>query len=535
MPPPLCRLLFALTLVVAVPAAAEPTALPVVAQVGPWPVVSRLVPYRGRLWFANSVKGVDHNSADLYSVDVTTGAVQYERHLWSQDAGHPVVHRGLLYWPSEDARIAGQGDFRVTNGRNWATGRVLTAQIFHVHALAEGDGRLIAATSAWRAGLQVSEDAGRTWRETYDHPTPPRRVSRITSLAPLDGALVGSLREPGGRRVVRYADAALTDLRGWPRRPTSNLVPYRGGLAGLVREAEGAALWHTDGRSSTRLHGPVAGWRAFALAADRAALWAVSGTASAGVVWYSPDGTTWTRRHTLAGGEPYEIAVLAGRPFVAGAGTDGRGVLWGALGAAPVAGSVPPLPDLSPVPDGGTVDWVARGAALDGLLADPEAYPRVGSRIRAAVYAAAVADPPDDFFARRLSAPMPAAPLKPYRDVVVAPRGDLGVFLVLWGMGVSGTGRVPPDLIAADWTTPENGAAKYFAPHLAAMWAAVELGQADTATIETLLARLEASGDPLWLRGDAVGALTALTGRRHGYDTAAWRAWWEGVRADWGG
>ncbi len=94
------------------------TPLPLLAEVGPWPEVSRLIGFRGRLWLANSVKGVNHNSADLYSLDPASGELRYERHLFSQDAGRPLVHAGLLYWPSEDSRFSiGWGDLLITNSR----------------------------------------------------------------------------------------------------------------------------------------------------------------------------------------------------------------------------------------------------------------------------------------------------------------------------------------------------------------------------------------------------------------------------------
>ena len=41
-----------------------------------------------------------------------------------------------------------------------------------------------------------------------------------------------------------------------------------------------------------------------------------------------------------------------------------------------------------------------------------------------------------------------------------------------------------------------------------------------------LIGRLGGAGDPDWLDGDLVGALTALTGARFGHDRDAWRAWW---------
>jgi len=37
--------------------------------------------------------------------------------------------------------------------------------------------------------------------------------------------------------------------------------------------------------------------------------------------------------------------------------------------------------------------------------------------------------------------------------------------------------------------------------------------------------RLGRTGDPAWLRGDIIGALGAVTGKRFGYDIGAWRQW----------
>ncbi len=48
-----------------------------------------------------------------------------------------------------------------------------------------------------------------------------------------------------------------------------------------------------------------------------------------------------------------------------------------------------------------------------------------------------------------------------------------------------------------------------------------------------MIERLGRAGDPPWLAGDVVGALTALTGERFGYDVDAWRGWWATAAADW--
>ncbi len=76
--------------------AGAPPEVPVLARVGPWPVASRPIGFQGRIWFTNSVKGVNHNSADIYSYDPRSGALRYERHLFSQDAVKTLVAGGLL-------------------------------------------------------------------------------------------------------------------------------------------------------------------------------------------------------------------------------------------------------------------------------------------------------------------------------------------------------------------------------------------------------------------------------------------------------
>ena len=65
---------FALLLSIASPLAAE-TAVES-HEIGPWPVVSRLIGYGDRIWFANSVKGANHNSADLHSIPARRRAFQ---------------------------------------------------------------------------------------------------------------------------------------------------------------------------------------------------------------------------------------------------------------------------------------------------------------------------------------------------------------------------------------------------------------------------------------------------------------------------
>ena len=110
------------------------------------------------------------------------------------------------------------------------------------------------------------------------------------------------------------------------------------------------------------------------------------------------------------------------------------------------------------------------------------------------------------------------------------PAGRLGRWIVLWGMTVGGSGRVPPSLIGEPWTAPDNPSEKYFDAPPAAIAAAAAVGQRDAATLAALIERLAYRDDPPWLRGDVVGALTALTERDFGYDIEAWRQWWADKR-----
>ncbi len=237
-------------------------ALEVLATVGPWPTLSAPIGYRGRLWFANSVRYPNHNSADLYSLGLSAGDLRYERHLFTQDVGTPVIAGGLLHWPYEDPRPSvGWGHIAVTDGDRWQL-RVMPGgpPMFHVHALENLGGRLYAATSAWRAGLHRSGDGGLGWRQIYDRPTPAQRVSRIIALAGFGERLFGALVErrngtPRFPLLVMDGDA-VTEVPGWPETAkTLDLVAAEGGVYGLVRDKAGAAFWRTDGRASERQSG----------------------------------------------------------------------------------------------------------------------------------------------------------------------------------------------------------------------------------------------------------------------------------------
>ncbi len=514
-------------------------ALPRLAEVGPWPVVSRLVGYGDHLWLVNSVKGRNHNSADVYSFDPATGRLRYERHLFSQDAGRPLVFDALLYWPFEDPRASlGWGQFMVTDGVSWRLLTIATADIFHVHDLVAAGGRLVAATSAWRAGLQVSDDGGLTWREVYDHPTPEKRVSRITDLIQVNGRVLAYLTGRDGQRVLVLDGDGVEDLAGWPEdRPLGGWARLGGWIYGLVREPDGTAVWRSDGLRAELVMPARAGWRPRALAAGEGALWAVSVEGDGGLLWRSADGRTWEAYRRIEGGRPHDLTVLGSTVFVGGAGAAGRGTLWG--GPAGDLDPVRPRPirrDLENLFGGNgrpTKPWRSLVSRLDRALADPAAYEHHGERLRDLVFELATAGPPAEVWRNRMTRPVPDIELSLIGGKTTARAEDLARWILLWGLTLAGEGEVPAAWLSEPWTGGSNPSEKYFAAAPAAIWTAGVIGQDDTASVEALIGRLDRPGDPRWLTGEVVGALTALTGERFGYDVAAWRAWWAGTRGTW--
>lgn len=533
--------LVALLVVRASALAAEP--LVPLTQPGPWSAISSLIGYGDRLWFVNSVKFVDHNSADIYSYDPATGRARYERHLFSQDAGDPVVAHGLLYWPFEDPRFSvGHGEYAVTNGREWQWRAMPASDVFHVHAMIADRGALYAATSAWRASLQRSDDGGATWRVIYDHPTPRGEVTRMTTLAALDGILYAGLTSSGdGVKLLRWSGArrspeggvsppqsTMQPVPGWPHgRRVIALRTFRGWLYGVNHDAAGSSVWRTDGTRVERVTGldrePV-----HAIAASGDALWAVSARHGAGTLWRSGDGATWTSVQRFARAEPVDVASHGGHAYVGTIGPGDGGTLWGPPSPAAAEPSIaapllPPRPHVTATR--AEIDEAV--ANLDRRLAEPTSYDAHGVRLREAIEPLALSRDRDagTALANRLDGPFPERSVRLFGDSLHVPAATLARWHLLRGIAMNGHGRVARRWLEAPWTATPNRAEKYLEPAPAAAWAVGELGQADDDTIATLVRRLGAPDHPRWMDGDLVGALTVLTGERFGYDVASWRRW----------
>ncbi len=499
-----------------------------VARVGPWSAVSALVGFGDRLWFTNSVKFRDHNSADVYSYDPKTGTVRYERHLFSQDAGHPTVAAGLLYWPFEDGRFSvGQGEFMVTNGSDWRWRSLPQPRVAHLHHMLAHGGALYAATGGFNAELYRSTDAGLNWRQIYQHQNAADSFSRLVSLAALGARLYAGLDAGGetGVKLLRLQGDSLAPVPGWPEgERTDALTSFQGWLYALSSTGRGSQLWRTNGQRAEPVRA-IEGSGVRALAAGPDALWAVSAQDAGGALWQSRDGVLWRVAQRFTGDSPVDVAVYAGRVYVGAIGSDGRGVLYGPAAPAPAgpALAVKSLPADVAAPE---IDWQPALEALDRALSDLHAFEASeGSLIRLldpliATHSPAVAQA----LAQRLTrTPRDAAMVRLAGRMV--PAADKADWQLLWAIARLGHGHIPPEILGTAFNDAPRRSEKYAAAAAAAAWAVGELGQNDDPTLESLIARLERRGDPLWLAGDMVGALTALTGCRFGYDAAAWRAW----------
>ena len=290
----------------------------------------------------------------------------------------------------------------------------------------------------------------------------------------------------------------------------------------------GSRIWVVEGEAARQLEPGDPAWRVWGLASDGVRLWAVTQRGDGGELWSSSDGEDWRLEAGLSGGEPMSVAVADGAVYVGGTGDDGRGILWGLFRDEVAVETVSPVAQL-PAPQrlDEPGDHDALGRELDRVLADPENYFDHGrGGLRGTVYQIALSDPPPGLLPSRLSAELPGSQVPLMGGSKSVARDRLGQWIVLWGIALAGKGRVPADFLEQAWDVPRHGSEKYFHPTLMALWAISRTGQNDARTVSALIARLEREGDPLWLRGDVVGALAAVTGERFGYDTAAWRRWW---------
>ena len=518
--------------------AAKADELAVLARIGPWPVADQLIAYQGKVWFSTSVKGVDHNSADIWSFDPASRTTRFERYLFSQDAGHPVVHEGLLFWPQEDMRIGlGTGVVSVTDGVDWRDLFIPVGDhMMHTHASAEWRGELVVAMAGWNAALAATEDAGESWRVLANDPPATGSFHRYNDLAVLGDRLFVRHWSRTGPDLKEYRDGQLIPVPGWPQnRDFSKLVQYGSALYGIVHANDGPSqLWRITDNRAEQVHPPIPGVDMQLLANDGEALWIVGRSADGGQLWKSTDGEQFAQVATFRGGSAQSVVARApGEVYVGGEGLDGQAILWGPLsGAAPIVNEPASVP-LSDQRSDPAFDVDANRALLLTHLKDMRSYERHGRPLRAAIASVLAKKPPQGFFASLLDAAMPADEIEVFGGQFKVAARDIAHWYLIAAIARNRGRSVSPELLSQPWLQRSNRPQKWFDPLLIALHAVQLSGQNDRATMDALVSRLGRQGDPDWLSSQVTGTLAAVSGEHFAYDHEAWRNWWASARASW--
>ncbi len=518
-------------------------ALVLLARPGPWPAVSGLAVFDRRLWLANSNPYVNFNAADLYSLRSGQSLPRYERALFSQSVGKPLLDRGRLYWPFEDSRFSNrEAEYVVTDGESWRWRQVPGVEAFHLHAMTRCGGALHAVTSAWEGALQRWEEetdrlpAG--WRELYRHPTPSGRVSRFTEIVDFRGQCLLGLtaqRLPGAK-LLRWTGAAMEPVPGWPEgRSVTGLTRYRDALYGINATADTAVVLRYDG-AEVRPVAFVEDERPRGLRAALGRLWAFSAVGGEGRLRVLEADGSWRLVRAFSGEIPIDLTAVGPALFVGTHRPNGQGGLWGPPPNRQPSRYAPEnkirLQPRQVTREPGLEVQLAR---LDEALRDPDLVQNHALRLRESLQPfARMTDPRAGVaLAARLAAPIQGQnraeslmPATTFADIPVTHDGMAHWFL-LRAMGLNGHGQVPLELLEAPWRQPPNRPEKHFEPLPAALWVLPWVGQNDPQTLALLIERLRRGADPDWLTGDVIGALSALTGQFLGWHPDDWIDWWD--------
>jgi len=263
-----------------------------------------------------------------------------------------------------------------------------------------------------------------------------------------------------------------------------------------------------------------------ALAANGRQILAVSGANGQGLLWQSIDGIDWKMAQQFTDAQPVDVTLFMDHIYVGAIGADGKGVLFGPpypTTIQPNATSADALP--YPADRIPASDVPAAFERLDAALADPTSY---GHQLPSLFENLAALRTPDAGagFADRLDTDFPDSTVSLFGGAVEVPAALIGRWSLLNAIARNGHGNIMPALLQGSWQAAPNRAEKYLETAPAAAWVVSRTGQRDDDLIDTLVIRLGQTDDPQWLKGDFIGALSALTGERFGYDIPAWQDWW---------
>lgn len=520
-------------------AAEAQTPLTRLAAPGPWPGISRIVGFDGGVWFVNSEPFARFNAADVYRFDPRTRTARYERGLFSQHAGSPAVHGGLLYWPFEEPRSnAALGEYAVTDGKDWRWGTMADAITLNVHAMGPCRDALIAGTGGWEGALQLSRGGAEDWREVYRLPDNPQGQSHITALGRLGERCFFGVTawNTTGPKLYEWTGEGAAPVPGWPDgERVGAITEFKGALYALNDGPEGRTLWRYDGAAVEKVAFPADGLPRD-LDATESHLLAVSSDGGGGGLWRSEDGASWVQAQRFDGEKPIEVAVAGTDVYVGTYRDGGAGALWGPA----VAGSAAPGPAgaaLSPRPqtelDEAAVQTTLR--PLETVLGSKSDY----MTFRTALFGIALpvarthAPAAGVLLAQRTRRPpLPADHVMNFDDHGYS-SDQVGRWLLLYVAAINGHGWVRPTWLSDPWRAEPRPSQKYLETLPMAMWAAASFGQKTVPTLDALIGRLDLTDDPDWLTGDVIATLTAVTGKHFGHDLAAWRDWWREAKPSW--
>ena len=505
---------------------------------GPWPGVSHLIAFNGRVWFANSKPYENFNAADIYSYAPGTSDVRYERGLPTQDTGKPVNVGGQLLWPFEDPRSnLALGEYAVTDGANWSWNVFSQGRALHVHAMADCGGNLVAGTGGWVGALQASADNGHSWDEVYRYPTPEDQLSRITDVINFRGQcyLAVTAKKLPGPKLIGWASGQVYPLFGWPEgTDVTSLTTFRGALYGVNADPSGQQIWRFNGTTSEQVNAPPNGFLRH-IAATEKRLLAITNRSDGGDLWESPDGSNWTKIQSFEGTTPIDVLGVGPDIYIGTYDRDGQGELWGyrnPVTLRPGGEATALIPaNVSPIADstlGATV------LALEAALALKEEY--AGYRremLSVALSIAQTRDPKVGIYYSSILTNDFSSHLIPTFTGASYQSHVLIRWLLMHLISLNGNGYIPATWLNIPWTVPARRSEKYFESELAAITTVGWIGQNNRETISALLGNLSRREDPLWFQGHVIAALNALTGLRFAYDVDAWQAWWSQAKENW--
>ena len=504
-----------------------------VAELKAWPGVSQLISYNDQIWFVNSQPYKDTNVADIYSYSPGNKELQYERSLFSQDVGNPVVYRGLLHWPFEDPRrSAGTGEYAVTDGERWQWQYMQSGSVMHVHAMDECNDQLVAVTGSWTGQLHTQQ-ADNTWQLSYDYEAGSASFSRLVNVDQFnDTCVVGAAaRGKKDAKLFSLENAQPVSLSGWPISDrVDELTVHKNELFGFTDTGDNRDLMHFNGVETTKISLP-SGNRPRALHSNGENLWLVSqhveNKVNHGRLWIYDNG----KFNSLDDFDqaPTSLTSYKNKIYI---GTYHRkgGQLWEYTGKQSGGVTDEPQAELPVENKADRLDESLVNALyseLSEIINDPNStdnYSRVMRRqigrhpnIKTAEFGAAVT--------QLLSDPLEDAEVTMFTRQPLSRKALIHWYL-LTTMAISGHGSVDPSVITNGVELKSHSSGKHFDPSIAAIVAVGWIGQNDKPTIDALMQRLNNDSDPAWIKSDVIGSLTALTQQRFAYDFAAWNKWW---------